>query len=97
MEKLRNGRFTTHERIDKLVQWIPKKGSDGLTRFITALKDSTEGTGHAELAKLLEKAVKKGNERKESTGLLKCLKGIHATIISNHFILIAFFNAIPSV
>ena len=60
-EQLRNELFTTEERKKKLMEWIPSKGSDALTRFIVCLRKSAEGTGtgHHELAKALEKQIRK--------------------------------------
>ena len=56
-EKLKNERFTTSERIDDLVKWIPMKGSDALARFSKCLENSADGTGHGELASLLKKEI----------------------------------------
>ena len=60
-EELVNERFTTEERKNKLIEWIPSKGSDALTRFIVCLRKSAAGTGtgHHELAKALEKQIRK--------------------------------------
>ena len=49
-EKLKNDYFKTHEKIDELLKWIPMKGSDALARFVKCLRNSTDGTGHDELA-----------------------------------------------
>lgn len=63
-EKLMNECFSTHDRIDELLKWIPKKGPDALARFIACLSKSADGTGHGELATLLEKESRKVKQRR---------------------------------
>ena len=69
-EKLKNDYFTTHEKIDKLLKWIPTKGSDALARFVKCLRNSTDGTGHDELATSLGDKI-----RQYKAGLVKSSKG----------------------
>ena len=49
--------YNRNQKITKLVSWLPKKGSDGLQRFVVCLRSSVEGTAHQELADLLQKAA----------------------------------------
>ena len=75
-EKLKNERFTTDERIDELLKWIPKKGSDALKRFVKCLQNSADGTGHGELASSLEVEIGKiRSKQQHNTGLLQSFKG----------------------
>lgn len=75
-EKLKNDRFTTHERIDDLVKWIPKKGTDALARFIKCLENSADGTGHGELASSLKEEVGRiRSKQQHSPGFLQSFKG----------------------
>ena len=55
---LRNNLHTIQDRIDYLVQWLPRKGRDGLSRFIACLRSSRDALGHEELAKLLDQEVR---------------------------------------
>lgn len=57
-ETLKNDYITTHKKIDKLLKWIPTKGSDALARFVICLRNSTDGTGHDELATSLEDTIR---------------------------------------
>ena len=91
-EQLRNELFTTEERKNKLIEWLPNKGSDALTRFIACLQKSAEGTGtgHHELAKALEKQIRKVHANRpkpqdKTFSILTCLKGrfIPKTAFSN--------------
>ena len=50
---LQNSHSTRCNKIDHLLQWLPRKGEDALERFIQCLRSSSEGTGHRELATLL--------------------------------------------
>lgn len=68
-----NERVTTPDKIDMLLKWIPKKGSDALARFIVCLRKSADGTGHDELATLLEDEIRKVRQCK--AGLVKSSKG----------------------
>ena len=55
---LRNNLHTVQYRIDCLVQWLPRKGTDALSRFIVCLRMSSgDALGHEELANLLDRAV----------------------------------------
>ena len=67
-KKLRNEYFTTHDRIDELIKWIPTKGSDALERFIVCLRNSADGTGHDELATLLENELEKIQSKRQQKG-----------------------------
>ena len=87
-EQLRNELFTTEERKNKLIEWLPSKGSDALTRFIGCLRKSAEGTGtgHHELAKALEKEIRKvhrnrPNPQDEEVPFLMCLKGMSSQMM----------------
>ena len=55
---LQNNLHTIQERIDCLVQWLPRKGRDGLSRFIACLRSSRDALGHEELADLLNQEVR---------------------------------------
>ena len=57
-EELKSDSITTHKKIDKLLKWIPTKGSNALARFVECLRNSTDGTGHDELATLLEDKIR---------------------------------------
>ena len=92
-EQLRNELFTTEERKNKLIEWIPSKGSDALTRFIVCLRKSAEGTGtgHHELAKALEKQIREVHKNRPKpqddrlhVGLLPPFKGM---FISSNYVL----------
>ena len=73
---MRNEYFTTHDRIDELIKWIPTKGSDALGRFIVCLRNSTDGTGHDELATLLEDELEKTHSERQRKGRpVKSFKG----------------------
>ena len=49
--------YNRNQKIARLVSWLPKKGSDGLQRFVFCLRSSVEGTAHQELADILQKAA----------------------------------------
>ena len=89
-EQLRNELFTTGERKNKLIEWLPSKGSDALTRFIVCLRKSAEGTGtgHHELAKVLEKQIMKVHKNRpkpQDEGLcLGSLPSFKGMFISMH-------------
>lgn len=72
-EELMNERFTTPDRVDMLLKWIPKKGPDALARFLVCLRKSADGTGHDELATMLENEIRKVRQCK--AGLVKSSKG----------------------
>ena len=56
---LRNNLHTVQYRIDCLVQWLPRKGRDALSRFIVCLRMSSgDALGHEELADLLDQEVR---------------------------------------
>ena len=75
-EKLNNERFTTDERIDELLKWIPKKGYDALERFVKCLENSADGTGHGELASSLEVEMRRiRSKQQHNAGLLQSFKG----------------------
>ena len=70
------------QRKNKLIEWLPSKGSDALKRFIACLRKSAEGTGtgHHELAKALEKQIRKVHANRpkpqvKTFAILTCLKG----------------------
>ena len=57
-EILLNVYHTRQFKIDKLLQWIPMKGSGALDKFIDCLqRSSLEARGHEELADLLQRDV----------------------------------------
>ncbi|CAI8038167.1 hypothetical protein GBAR_LOCUS21283, partial [Geodia barretti] len=57
-EILLNVYHTRQFKIDKLLQWIPMKGSGALDKFIDCLqRSSLEASGHEELADLLQRDV----------------------------------------
>ena len=45
-------------KISKLVTGLPRKGPDALQRFVECLNNSTDGTGHHDLAKRIEEDVR---------------------------------------
>ena len=53
---LLNDYHSPQDKIDRVVQWIPRKGRDALIRFIECLEASSDDArGHKELTELLEK------------------------------------------
>ena len=63
-EILTNSNFTVYDKIDRLVQWVPRKGTDALSRFILCLRRSSgDALGHGELVKLLELEVEKAQKK----------------------------------
>ena len=68
-QELRNPMDTTNRKISKLLMWIPRKGPDALHNFITCLRQSADGTGHAGLADKLEKEERKRWQRKTKRGI----------------------------
>ena len=86
-EQLLSDHLTTERRLNKLIEWIPSKGSDALTRFIVCLQKSAEGTGsgHGELAKALEKEIRKAHRnpsksQDEGLGWLPSIKRMLVSI-----------------
>lgn len=47
---------TDNEKINNLMTWLPRKGSDSLERFTKCLKKSSEGTSHAKIADIIMNA-----------------------------------------
>ena len=58
-QELQNPMDIANRKINKLLLWIPRKGPNALHDFITCLRQSANGTGHAELADKLEKDERK--------------------------------------
>ena len=56
-ELLLNTQFTEKERILKLLALVEKKGTDGFRRFLKALEDEPEHTGHRSVVTLLKGAL----------------------------------------
>ena len=50
---------TDNEKINDLMRWLPRKGSDSLERFVRCLEKSSEGTSHSILAKKIKSIIKK--------------------------------------
>lgn len=70
---LQNPMDTANPKIDKLLLWIPRKGPNALHDFITCLRKSADGTGHAELADKLEKDERKRRQHKPEGGTFPIL------------------------
>ena len=67
--------YNRNQKIARLVEFLPRKGSDALQRFIECLKISTDGTAHGELAeKLCIEAEQVLMRRKDSAGRSLCLQ-----------------------
>lgn len=61
--------YNRNQKITRLVEFLPRKGSDALQRFIECLKSSTDGTAHDELAeKLYTEAEQVLTRRKNNAG-----------------------------
>ena len=56
-ELLLNSQFTERERILKLLAMVEKKGSDGFQRFLKALEDEPEHSGHQSIVALLKRTL----------------------------------------
>ena len=52
-----NTSLSEDQKITKLINLLPKKGSDALQRFVSCLWDTADGTGHAELADFIQSRV----------------------------------------
>ena len=74
-EKLRNGLHTEDQKIDFIIEWIPRKGSDALGRFLISLEDSGDGTAHGELVGLLKREVRRERLRSQRKKVEQVLKG----------------------
>ena len=82
-EQLLSDHLAIDKRINKLIKWIPSKGSDALNRFIVCLQKSAEGTGtgHDELAKALEKEIREAHRnpsksQDQGLGFLPSIEGM---------------------
>ena len=60
--------YTTAQKADKLLSWLPRSRPDFLERFIQSLRESTEGTNHDELADSLEEALQEA--RNDTDGMV---------------------------
>ena len=74
--KLRNDLYTEDQKIDNIIEWIPRKGSDALGRFLICLEESSEGTAHGELVGLLKREIRKERLRRQQKKVEHVLKGI---------------------
>ena len=64
LDTLLNDSITSSAKKKKLIySWLPQKGNDSLGRFIEALKESSEGTNHGNLAIRLQVKRTIGTER----------------------------------
>ena len=70
-EKLINANITNCEKVQHLLSVLPKKDKGWLTKFLDCLCKSTDGTGHAGLARKLslayEEELKKYDHNTGST------------------------------
>ena len=62
--------YTTTQKADKLLLWLPRSRSDFLERFIQSLRESSEGTNHEELADSLEEALQEAQNENGMVGYL---------------------------
>lgn len=60
--------YNRTQKIARLVEFLPRKGSDALQRFIECLKSSTDGTAHDELAEKLYTEAEQVLTRKNNAG-----------------------------
>ena len=55
LDMLLNDSMTSTAKTKKLIySWLPLKGNNSLSKFIGALKESSEGTSHSDLAARLQ-------------------------------------------
>ena len=62
-EKLTNPYTTTSDKVNYLVEILPRKGNGWLDKFILCLDDSTEGTGHSKIIEELKHAKQLEGEK----------------------------------
>ena len=62
-EKLTNPYNTTSDKVNYLVEILPRKGNGWLDKLICCLKDSTEGTGHSKIIEELQQAKRSEGEK----------------------------------
>ena len=83
---LLNPYHTRQFKIDKLLQWIPMKGSGALDKFIDCLrKSSTEARGHEELADLLQRGVDRDRDNPDLDDWLRIPAPGSSTVKSESF------------
>ena len=73
-EELHGLVYNRNQKIRKLVSWLPKKGSDGLQRFVVCLRSSVEGTAHQELADALQEAAQEVVVKRDDTTTGICIR-----------------------
>ena len=68
-EDLQSFVYSRNQKIARLVEVLPRKGSDALQRFIECLQSSTDGTAHGELADKLYSEAEEVLKRKDRSGM----------------------------
>ena len=77
---------TRQFKIDKLLQWIPMKGSGALDKFIDCLqRSSRDASGHEELADLLQRDVDRARDNPDVDKWLRIPAPRLSTIKSESF------------
>ena len=71
-EILLNPYHTRQYKTDRILQWIPRKGSGALDRFIECLRRSSrEARGHGELADELQRGVDRDRDHPDPDNWLR--------------------------
>lgn len=68
-EDLQSLVYSRNQKIARLVEVLPRKGSDALQRFIECLQSSTDGTAHSELADKLYSEAEEVLKRRNGSGM----------------------------